>query len=413
MNENKNGRKMRQIAQQSEQVHRRRQTACAPRRPPARQAGQAPALYHVIFAHVEDDLCATGWMAMGGKRVGFWLDAMTIHTVLTNTLKLRVPLVMGGMQWVGKPALAAAVSNAGALGMLTALTQPTPEALRAAIEETRSLIDPQIAKERSQYGAFGVNITLLPAIVPPDYEGYARAALEAGVRIFETAGSNPEPVIKVLKQSGAFVIHKCTAIRHGLKAAQLGADMLSIDGLECAGHPGEDDIGGLVLLALAAEKSTIPFIASGGMANGRSLAAALALGACGANMGTRFMATRESEIHDKIKAHLVQSSERDTVHIMRSLRNTARVYKNKVALEVIEKEKQRAQFADIRPLVSGQRGKKVYENGEVDAGIWTAGQTAGLIHDIPTCKELVARIERDAEQVMTQSAALISPPPRL
>ena len=217
----------------------------------------------------------------GGKRVGFWLDAMTIHTVLTNTLKLRVPLVMGGMQWVGKPALAAAVSNAGALGMLTALTQPTPEALRAAIEETRSLIDPQIAKERSQYGAFGVNITLLPAIVPPDYEGYARAALEAGVRIFETAGSNPEPVIKVLKQSGAFVIHKCTAIRHGLKAAQLGADMLSIDGLECAGHPGEDDIGGLVLLALAAEKSPIPFIASGGMANGRSLAAALALGACG------------------------------------------------------------------------------------------------------------------------------------
>ena len=166
---------------------------------------------------------------MGGKQVGFWLDAMTIHTVLTNTLKLRVPLVMGGMQWVGKPALAAAVSNAGALGMLTALTQPTPEALRAAIEETRSLIDPQIAKERSQYGAFGVNITLLPAIVPPDYEGYARAALEAGVRIFETAGSNPEPVIKVLKQSGAFVIHKCTAIRHGLKAAQLGADMLSID----------------------------------------------------------------------------------------------------------------------------------------------------------------------------------------
>merc|ERR1711964_116395 len=224
---------------------------------------------------------------------------------------------------------------------------------------------------------------------------------------------NPEPVIKVLKQSGAFVIHKCTAIRHGLKAAQLGADMLSIDGLECAGHPGEDDIGGLVLLALAAEKSPIPFIASGGMANGRSLAAALALGACGANMGTRFMATRESDIHDKIKAHLVQSSERDTVHIMRSLRNTARVYKNKVALEVIEKEKQRAQFADIRPLVSGQRGKKVYEDGEVDAGIWTAGQTAGLIHDIPTCKELVARIERDAEQVMTQSAALITPLPRL
>lgn len=338
---------------------------------------------------------------------------MTIKTVLTETLQLRVPLVMGGMQWVGRPRLAAAVTNAGALGMITALTQPSPEALRQAIEETNKMIDPAIKKERSKYGAFGVNITLLPAIVQPDYVAYARAALDAGVRIFETAGANPAPVISTLKEHGAFVIHKCTAIRHGLKAAKLGADMLSIDGLECAGHPGEDDIGGLVLLALAAEHSPIPFIASGGMANGRSLAAALALGACGANMGTRFMATQESEIHDNIKAQLVNASERETVHIMRTLRNTARVYKNDVALEVIEKEKQQAKFADIQPLVSGKRGQKVYETGDVHAGIWTAGQTAGLIHDIPTCHDLIARIEHDAEQIMTNNAASIVPKPHL
>ncbi|KAI3624194.1 hypothetical protein GLX27_002969 [Malassezia furfur] len=335
---------------------------------------------------------------------------MPIKTYLTETLGLRVPLVMGGMQWVGTPALAAAASNAGALGIMTALTQPSPEELKRAIEHARSLIDPEIAKERTKYGAFGVNITLLPAVVPPDYEGYARAALEAGVRIFETAGNNPGPVIKILKDAGAFVIHKCTAIRHGQTALRLGADMLSIDGWECAGHPGEDDIGGLVLLALAADQVKAPFIASGGVANGRGLAATLALGAVGANMGTRFMATKESEIDDKIKQVIVQSGERDTAHILRSLRNTTRVFKNKITKEVLELEARHVEFKEIQPLVSGQRGRTVYTKGDPDAGVWTAGQTLGLIHDIPTCKELVARIEKEAEERIRSTYAYVNGP---
>ncbi|WFC95899.1 hypothetical protein MBRA1_002554 [Malassezia brasiliensis] len=289
---------------------------------------------------------------------------MPIKTYLTETLGLRVPVVMGGMQW------------------------PTPEELKHAIEQARSLIDPEIAKERSKYGAFGVNITLLPAVVPPDYEGYARAALEAGVRIFETAGNNPGPVIKILKDAGAFVIHKW----------------------ECAGHPGEDDIGGLVLLALAADQVKAPFIASGGVANGRGLAATLALGAVGANMGTRFMATKESEIDDKIKQVIVQSGERDTAHILRSLRNTTRVFKNKITKEVLELEARHAEFKEIQPLVSGQRGRTVYTKGDPNAGVWTAGQTLGLIHDIPTCKELVARIEREAEERIRSTYAYVNGP---
>ncbi|WFD03894.1 hypothetical protein MOBT1_002590 [Malassezia obtusa] len=346
---------------------------------------------------------------------------MPIQTYLTEQLGLRAPLVMGGMQWVGTPALAAAASNAGALGFLTALTQPSPEELKRAIEKTRSLIDPAIAKERTKYGAFGVNITLLPAVVPPDYEGYARAAVEAGVRIFETAGNNPGPVIKILKDAGAFVIHKCTAIRHGKTALSLGADMLSIDGCtcetdagECAGHPGEDDVGGLVLLALAAEQLDAPFIASGGIANGRGLAAALALGAVGANMGTRFMATQESEIDDKIKQTIVGANERDTQHILRSLRNTTRVFRNSITKEVLRLEGRRAEFKEILPLVSGQRGRKVYTEGDPEAGVWTAGQTVGLIHDIPTCKELVARIEAEAEaRIRASHADLRGPSARL
>uniref|UniRef100_V5EX03 Uncharacterized protein n=1 Tax=Kalmanozyma brasiliensis (strain GHG001) TaxID=1365824 RepID=V5EX03_KALBG len=248
-------------------------------------------------------------------------------TPLTEKLGLRVPLVQGGMQWVGTPALASAVSNAGALGTLTALTQPSPEALRKAIRETNSLISDEIKNERkNHYGSFAVNITLLPSINPPDYVGYAKAALEEGVRIFETAGNNPGEVIKVVKEAGAYVIHKCTAVRHARSAERLGADMLSIDGFECAGHPGEDDIGGLVLMARAAEELKIPFIASGGIANGQGLASALALGAVGANMGTRFMCTKEAEIHDNIKRAIVESDERNTVHIFRTLRNTARVF---------------------------------------------------------------------------------------
>jgi len=304
------------------------------------------------------------------------------------------------MQWVGLPPLAAAVSNAGGLGILTALTQPTPDALRQAIKETKKLTK----------NSFGVNITLLPTINPPDYAGFARAAVEEGVRIFETAGNNPQKLITYLKQNRCIVIHKCTTIRHAKSAARMGVDILSIDGFECAGHPGEEDIGGLVLLARAAQELSIPFIASGGLADARGLIASLALGACGANMGTRFLCTVESPIHQNIKEKIVASTEQDTVHIFRTLRNTARVFKNKVADEVVALERRPggAKFEDIRDLVSGARGKVVYEGGDPDYGIWSAGIAMGLINDIPTCQELLSRIEREASEIIDGMAALKS-----
>ncbi|KAL1736750.1 hypothetical protein EV714DRAFT_198332 [Schizophyllum commune] len=317
---------------------------------------------------------------------------MVLVTPLTKLLGIRVPIVQGGMQWVGVPQLAAAVSEAGGLGILTALTQPSPDALREAIRETR----------RRTSKPFGVNITLLPSINPPDYEGYARAAVEEGVRIFETAGNAPGPLIKFFKSQGCIVIHKCTTIRHAKSAEKHGVDVLSIDGFECAGHPGEEDMGGLVLLARAAQELKVPFIASGGLADARGLAAALALGAAGANMGTRFMCTVESPIHHNIKETIVKSKEQDTVHIFRTLHNTARVYKNKISQEVvaIERRPGGAKFEDIRDLVSGQRGKKVYELGDPDYGIWTAGPAIGLINDIPTCQDLLSRIEREVEGIV-------------
>lgn len=319
-------------------------------------------------------------------------------TPLTKLLGIRVPLVQGGMQWVGVPRLAAAVSNAGGLGILTALTQPNPDALREAIRETRKLTSKP----------FGVNITLLPSINPPDYAGYARAAVEEGVNIFETAGNNPGPLIRYFKDHGCIVIHKCTTIRHAKSAARLGVDVLSIDGFECAGHPGEEDIPGLVLLARAAQELSIPYIASGGIADGRGLAAAFALGACGANMGTRFMCTVESPIHQNIKDKIVASSETDTVHIFRTLHNTARVYKNAVSTQVVALERRPggAKFEELRDLVSGARGRKVYELGDPDYGIWSAGVSVGLIKDCPTCEELVQRIEREAEEVIDNMAKL-------
>ncbi|KAI4525341.1 hypothetical protein EV122DRAFT_210628 [Schizophyllum commune] len=317
---------------------------------------------------------------------------MVLVTPLTKLLGIRVPIVQGGMQWVGVPQLAAAVSEAGGLGILTALTQPSPDALREAIRETR----------RRTSKPFGVNITLLPSINPPDYEGYARAAVEEGVRIFETAGNAPGPLIKFFKSQGCIVIHKCTTIRHAKSAEKHGVDVLSIDGFECAGHPGEEDMGGLVLLARAAQELKVPFIASGGIADARGLAAALALGAAGANMGTRFMCTVESPIHHNIKETIVKSKEQDTVHIFRTLHNTARVYKNKISQEVvaIERRPGGAKFEDIRDLVSGQRGKKVYELGDPDYGIWTAGPAIGLINDIPTCQDLLSRIEKEVEGIV-------------
>ncbi|KAF4577157.1 Aldolase-type TIM barrel [Pleurotus pulmonarius] len=317
---------------------------------------------------------------------------MPIVTPLTKLLGIRVPVVQGGMQWVGVPQLAAAVSNAGGLGILTALTQPSPEALRNAIRDTRKLTSKP----------FGVNITLLPSITPPDYAGYARAAVEEGVRIFETAGNNPGPIIKYLKDNKCIVLHKCTTIRHAKSAEKHGVDVLSVDGFECAGHPGEEDIGGLVLLARAVKELSVPFIASGGIADARGIAAALALGAAGVNMGTRFMATVESPIHQNIKDKIVASTERDTTHIFRTLHNTARVFKNKVAMEVvaIERRPGGAKFEDIRDLVSGARGRLVYENGDPDYGIWSAGIAIGLINDIPTCEQLLNTLETETEEII-------------
>ncbi|TFK52529.1 inosine monophosphate dehydrogenase [Heliocybe sulcata] len=325
---------------------------------------------------------------------------MPIVTSLTKTLGIRIPVVQGGMQWVGVPRLVAAVSNAGGLGVLTALTQPNPEALRTAIRETRKLTEKP----------FGVNITLLPSINPPDYAGYAQVAVEEGVRIFETAGNNPKKLVEYFKANGCKVIHKCTTVRHAKAGARMGVDMLSIDGFECAGHPGEEDIGGLVLLARAASELSIPFIASGGIVNGRGLAAVLALGAAGANMGTRFMCTVESPIHQNIKEKIVASSEQDTVHIFRTLHNTARVFKNKVSQEVVAIERRGgAKFEDVRELVSGARGRQVYELGDPDYGIWTAGIGMGLIQDIPTCKDLLATIERDAEEIIAGLGRMVVP----
>ncbi|KAJ2919191.1 hypothetical protein MD484_g1238, partial [Candolleomyces efflorescens] len=316
---------------------------------------------------------------------------MPIVTSVTKMLGIRVPVIQGGMQWVGVPALTAAVSEAGGLGVLTALTQPTPEALREAIRETRRLTSKP----------FGVNITLLPSITPPDYPGFAKAAVEEGVRIIETAGSNPGPLIKYFKENGCIVIHKCTTIRHAKSAEKLGVDILSIDGFECAGHPGEDDVGGLVLLARASQELKVPFIASGGIADARGIAAALTLGAAGVNMGTRFMCTVESPIHQNIKDKIVASTERDTVHIFRTLHNTARVFKNKVSMEVVEIEKRgNAKFEELKDLVAGARGRLVYSNGDPDYGIWSAGIAMGLINDIPTCKDLLERYEREVQEII-------------
>ncbi|KAH9002632.1 hypothetical protein EDB86DRAFT_2896983 [Lactarius hatsudake] len=312
-------------------------------------------------------------------------------TPVTKLLNIRVPIVQGGMQWVGVPSLAAAVSNAGGLGILTALTQPNPEALREAIRETRRRTDKP----------FGVNITLLPTINPPDYEGYIRAAVAEGVRIFETAGNNPKKIIAYLKGEGCTIIHKCTTIRHAKSAERLGVDILSIDGFECAGHPGEDDMPGLVLLARAAQEVKLPYLASGGIADSRGFVAALALGASGINMGTRFMCTVESPIHVKIKEKIVESTEQDTIHIFRTMRNTARVFKNKVSEEVVAIERRPgSKFEDVRELVSGARGREVYVRGDPDYGIWSLGISAGLIRDIPTCEELVGRLEREAEEML-------------
>jgi NADH:quinone reductase (non-electrogenic) len=313
-----------------------------------------------------------------------------VRTRFTEEFGIRYPLVQGGMQWVGRAPLVAAVANAGALGFITALTQPTPDDLRAEIARCRELTDQP----------FGVNLTILPAINPPPYAEYRQAIIDSGVEFVETAGSNPSEHLQHFHEHGIKVIHKCTSVRHAVKAQSLGVDAVSIDGFECAGHPGEDDIPGLVLIPAAADKITVPMLASGGFADGRGLVAALALGADGISMGTRWMATVESGIHQKVKDRLVEAEERDTQLIFRQLRNTARVADNAVSREVVKRLNEGAQFPDIKDLVAGVRGVKVYETGDVDHGIWSAGMVQTLIRDIPTCEELVQRIVGEATTII-------------
>ncbi|KAJ6007556.1 hypothetical protein N7540_011532 [Penicillium herquei] len=328
---------------------------------------------------------------------------MPFNTALTRKLGIRVPVVQGGMQWVGYAELASAVSNAGGLGILTALTQPTPEDLRKEIRRCRTM---------TKY-PFGVNLTLLPSLVPPDYAAYAQVIIDEGIKIVETAGNNPGPVIQQLKKAGIIILHKCTTIRHAKSAVKLGVDFLSIDGFECAGHVGEHDITNFILLSRARQDLGVPFIASGGFADGQGLAAALALGAEGINMGTRFMSTVEAPIHHNIKQAIVDAQETDTALVMRRWTNTTRLFKNKVTHEAlkVERESKTDDFSAMAPYVSGKRGREVFINGDKDFGVWTAGQVIGLIHDIPTCAVLLERIEKEALEAVSRTRSLYNDAP--
>ncbi|OJF84970.1 nitronate monooxygenase [Nocardia seriolae] len=318
-----------------------------------------------------------------------------MKTRFTETFGVEHPIVQGGMMWVGRAELAAAVSEAGGLGIITALTQPTPDDLRREIDRARELTDKP----------FGVNVTILPSINPPPYQDYVKAIIESGVKIVETAGSNPEPFLPYYKEAGIKVLHKCTSVRHALKAQKIGVDGVSIDGFECAGHPGEDDVPGLILIPAATKALDIPVIASGGIADARGLVAALALGADGVNMGTRFMCTQESAIHQTVKDQIVANSERATQLIFRTMHNTARVADNEISRKVVEIEKAGGKFEYVRDLVAGARGRRVFEEGDLDAGIWSAGQVQGLIDDIPTCGELVSRMVSEAEALIRERLA--------
>jgi len=321
---------------------------------------------------------------------------MALRTRITELLGIEHPIVQGGMMWVGRAELAAAVSNAGGLGILTALTQPTPDDLRREIDRCRAMTD----------RPFGVNLTVLPTVSPPPYAEYRRAIIGSGITIVETAGGKPQEHVEEFKSHGIIVLHKCTSVRHALSAERYGVDVISIDGFECAGHPGEDDIPGLILVPAAADKLRIPMIASGGFGDGRGLVAALALGADGINMGTRFCATVEAPIHDNVKQYLVANDERATRLIFRNLHNTARVGRNSVSDQVAEiLARQGARYEDVAPLVRGLRGRELLETGNLDAGLVWAGQVLGLIHDIPTCAELILRIVRDAEAIIRERLA--------
>ena len=315
-----------------------------------------------------------------------------MQTRITELFGIRHPIIQGGMHYVGFAPLAAAVSNAGGLGIITALTQPSPAALAAEIRRCRELTD----------RPFGVNLTFLPIVTTPDYPGYIRAIIEGGVRIVETAGNNPQRYLPVLQEAGVRVIHKCTSLRHCLKAQSIGVDALSVDGFECGGHPGEDDVPNFILLPRVAGEIRIPFVASGGMADGRSLVAALSLGAEGINMGTRFIATREAPVHERVKQAILAATELDTRLVMRGLRNTERVLNNAAVERLLAKEQALGAslgFDDIREEVAGVY-PRIMRDGDVNAGAWSCGMVAGLIHDIPTVAELIDRIVQEARQLI-------------
>jgi NAD(P)H-dependent flavin oxidoreductase YrpB (nitropropane dioxygenase family) len=316
-----------------------------------------------------------------------------MKTRITELFEIRHPIIQGGMHRVGYAEMAAAVSNAGGLGIITGLTQPAPEDLAREITRCRDMTNQP----------FGVNLTFLPSFASPPYMEYVNAIIEGGVRIVETAGRNPAQYIPTLKAAGVKVIHKCTSVRHSLTAERIGCDAVSVDGFECGGHPGEDDIPNMILLPRVAEELKIPFVASGGMADGRSLVAALALGADGINMGTRFIATREAPAHDNVKRALVDADELQTRLIMRPLRNTERVLVNAAVEQILAVERDKGadtNIEDIRHLVGGDGNRRVLRDGDMDAAAWSCGMVAGLIHDIPTCKELIDRTMAEAEAII-------------
>ncbi len=321
-----------------------------------------------------------------------------MKTAITEMFGIQHPIIQGGMHYVGFAEMAAAVSNAGGLGTITGLTQKTPADLANEIARCKDMTDKP----------FAVNITFLPTVNSPDYPGYIRAIIEGGVKAVETAGNNPSAVLPYLKDAGVKVIHKCTSVRHALKAQAIGCDAVSVDGFECGGHPGEDDVPNFILLPRAADELEIPFVSSGGMADGRSLIASIAMGASGMNMGTRFIATQEAPVHENVKQAIVAASELDTRLVMRSLRNTERVMTNEAVERLIEKEKRLGddlKFEDIIGEVAGVYPRIMLE-GDMDAGAWSCGMVAGLIHDIPTCQELIDRIMGEAEAIIDRLNAI-------
>ena len=322
-----------------------------------------------------------------------------LKTRITELFGIERPIVQGGLMWIARAELASAVGNAGGIGFMTALTFQEPEDLRAEIRKCRKMTDKP----------FGVNLTFLPSLRTIDYPAYIKVCIEEEIKFIETAGRNPEPYMERIKAGGAKVIHKCTSVRFARKAEAIGCDYVSIDGCECAGHPGEEDITSLVLIPVTVDAINIPVIASGGFADARGLVAALALGAEAMNMGTRFVATQEAPAHNNVKQWLVSASETDTMYVMRSLRNTERVLRNEIAEKVVEMEEHGAGIAELAPLVTGKNGLRVLKDGETDVGLMAAGQSVGLVHDVPTVRELIDTIIAEAQQIAgTRLAGMMS-----